>query len=260
MCAKGSVDMLLCATTAFVNQRASANTRDNRRSGRSTCLTNSCRPSSTDARSCAQSMTPGEVSERPAKRSYVPEHVRRPRDFVCYTFEEPIVVGSGIDGASRLESAAAQAAAVAAGDAAARGAQLQAEEAARLGGQHTGVEAGVDGASPIVATVQDMDARSEGAEQATVPESVAFVPRAARVCDTPALSAAQVEQPAAPAGAGNVDVRQDAAARLALPDVGVDGELQGRGSGAEDEGLLTAAGRGRQRRRYRARSADDDDA
>jgi hypothetical protein len=45
----------------------------------------------------------------------VAEHIRRPRDFTCYSLEEPIVVGSGMDGSSAVDNVAAQAAAVAKG-------------------------------------------------------------------------------------------------------------------------------------------------
>ena len=56
-----------------------------------------------------QSATPAAIDDTAPRRSYVPEHVRRPEAFTCYTLDAPIVVGSGDDGASATERAVAQA-------------------------------------------------------------------------------------------------------------------------------------------------------
>lgn len=32
------------------------------------------------------------------RRSYVPDHVRHPEKYICYTLDEPLIVGSGRDG------------------------------------------------------------------------------------------------------------------------------------------------------------------
>lgn len=59
--------------------------------------------------SAVQSATPAAIDDGAPRRSYVPEHVRRPEAFTCYALEAPIVVGSGDDGASATERATAQA-------------------------------------------------------------------------------------------------------------------------------------------------------
>lgn len=100
-------------------------------------------------------MTPSELSSDGGRRSYVPEHVRRPSAFTCYVLDAPVVVGSGDAGDSGTSDIDAPAVVEAALAAASLRPRDAATEYARLGDEAASLEA-----------------------RLAVPDTLEFVPRA----------------------------------------------------------------------------------
>jgi hypothetical protein len=170
---------------------------------------------------CMQSTSPSSVSSIGLRRSYVPEHVRRPQAFTCYTLEAPLVVGSGNNGSSGAEWAEGQA------EASQFAGPSISDASDNLMGEASGQEAGLD---------------VEMAEGSTCePGTIEFLPRAG-------------------AGHHNMlatDVREKSSALLVSFQDGDTMEEPGEGV-AEMYEVPFPRGK-MQRRRLRARTSHDDD-
>ena len=190
-----------------------------------------------------QSETPREITGC-QRGSYVPEYVRRPRDFICYTLEEPIVVGSGNDGSSALDNSTAQAAA--------------ADFAASVaGGQRE------EGTAAAAQSADDGSAAQEDTVPA-VPERVAFVPRNT-IGNASRGAAAGSDKQAQPPRMGAKGI--SATLLVQEEDDGMDAAEADEGSAADQNAFKSngpmqqgaeAGSVQRQRRKMRARSGGDD--
>ena len=178
-------------------------------------------------------------------KSYVPEYVRRPRDFVCYALDQPIVVGSGDDGTSALEAAAAQAQAQVAAGGALR-MERDGSESARLGGA-VASSGDAAAAEPCLGGTVDL-------ETASVPDSVDFVPRSRAAAEAAPQTGAGVAPPVPAA-------RQQGGSRAGAGHTSSLQEEAGEEDAAAQAGTevpVLAQPTGRLRRRFRVRVEDED--
>jgi hypothetical protein len=210
-----------------------------------------------------QSVTPSVLSSDGGRGSYVPEHVRRPHAYTCYTLDAPVVVGSGQVGASD-------------GSLGGRGDDAD-------GGAVLAVQAAMAAATQARGTGGEYANESESMEAAEAPQrllsSLEFVPRA-RAASGGSASAAE----AAPSRDDGTSM-QAAAARPSCAVVSLDshdldmdgGSLDGpadqapagvgewvavealgdAAEGGTGPGIGKGIGRGKARR-YRQRSAGSD--